>query len=286
MTGWTAALLGILAIGCSASTGNHDPASAPVAGAATKPPVAAQTGVAMEAIYQDLPDDRWRHAAEVAFAHLQRTLTETGSVRIVVRPWTSPEGATLPYLLRVEATKADGSLSFHAVPVVLDDKVVNGGGATAATGVLAAAGFPGTHVSLGHLLDVLFLTRAVDAGWLQPPSAMGWNFLSLPGAGVPELDYADGGAVLHLHRAATGPTHAAPGRGGGPPAMPSGGPPAMPSGGPPHLTSNPPSPWSAGNSGFTMLTIERLDVVFDAGAGFTTRLLRQSPDKSRWEPVP
>jgi hypothetical protein len=34
-----------------------------------------------------------------------------------------------------------------------------------------------------------------------------------------------------------------------------------------------------------MPAIERLDVVFDAKAAFTTSLLHQSADKSRWEPV-
>jgi hypothetical protein len=150
--------------------------------------------------------------------------------------------------------------------------------------VLAAAGFPGTHVSLGHLLDVLFLTRSVDAGWLQPPSVSGWSSLSLPGAGVPVLDYIAGGAVLHLYRAATGPVHPAP----APPRMPSEGPPPMPSGGrPSFMTGNPPSPHGGGGppAGFTMPTLERLDVAFDARAGFTTSLLRQSADRSRWEPV-
>lgn len=59
-------------------------------------------------------------------------------------------------------------------------------------------------------------------------------------------------------------------------------------GGPPAMPSSAPSPRSAGGSGgagFTMPAIERLDVVFDAKAAFTTSLLHQSADKSRWEPV-
>lgn len=272
-------LIGALTLACVANrrvaTGNNDKPPART-GAPTKARPA-PTGVAMETVYQDLPDEDWKRAAELVVVAWRESLTKMAVARVVARAWRSPDGQTVPYMIRVEGTKADGSPSFNATGVVLGDKILNAGGAAAATSVLAAAGFPGKPISLGHLFDILFLTRSVEASWLSTPSIVGWN----PGAGpsiaslVPEakpaIDYGNQQATLHLYRAiSTSPSGQPPGTPGGPPAP--GGPPGMP---------RPPG----GGSGFTLPEIERLDIVFDAKARFTQTVLRKNTSKV-WQPVP
>jgi len=206
----------------------------------------------MDIAYQELPDDKWKQAAEVAVTAWREPLDKTMSARVVVRPWKSPDGAAVPYLLRLEATRSDGAPGFRATAAVVGGALANKAGAAGATRFLAAAGFPAHHISLGHLLDVLYVTGAVDVAWLAPPSVVGWDAVTRPDAAtqrIPELAYSQDGAVLHLYRGAA-----------------AGG------------------PGSAGG-GFERPEVERLDVVFDRTAKFTTAVLRQDAARTGWTPV-
>ena len=245
----SAALLALAALACGGAIGRGDPGPAPGTAPTSKSAPAAPSKAAMELIYQDLPDARWKHAAEVAAAAWRDPLTRTMSARVVLRPFASPDGAIVPYLVRVEATRADGSPGFRATAAVLGDRLANGGGAAAATGWLAAAGFPATHLSLGHLLELLHVTGAIDATWFAPPSAIGWDAVGKPLVGselARSLDYTGTGAVLHLYRAIK-----AGGAGGG----------------------------------YTPPGHERLDVTFTDKAAFTTAVLRQNAARTAWEVV-
>jgi hypothetical protein len=185
----------------------------------------------------------------VVVAPSRELLAKTTSAHVVVRPYASPDGAIVPYLLFVEATSTDGTPAFRGSAAVWNGKLVNGGGATATTGFLAAAGFPATQVSLGHLLELLYLTGAIDLSWFGPPSAVGWDGVTRPFIGTDlarSLDYSKTSAVLHLYR----------GVGAG-----------------------------SGGGGFTPPELERLDVTFDAKAGFTTAILRQNPARTAWQVV-
>ena len=250
------ALLAAIAVACSTANGLGDPKPTPGSGANHRPPPAAPpTKAAMDITYRDLPDDNWKHAAELVVTASRDLLAKTMSAHVVVRPFASPDGAIVPYLIFLETTSADGAPAFRGSAAVWDGKLINGGGATATTGFLAAAGFPAKHVSLGHLLELLYITGAVDLSWFGPPSAAGWDGITRPFLGtelVRALDYSKTGAVLHLYRGV--------GAGSGSAAPPAGG-------------------------GFTLPEPERLDVTFDAKAGFTTAILRQNPARTAWQVV-
>jgi hypothetical protein len=250
-------LLALIAIACRSTNGHNEPKPASDSGATHKPPPAATpTKAAMEITYRDLPDDSWKRAAELVVTAWHGPLTEEMSAKVVVRPWKSPDGASVPYLLFIETFKADGSPGYRTAVAVWNGKLVNGGGATATTGFLAAAGFPAKQVSLGHLLELLYITGAIDLSWFSPPSAIGWDGVTRPFYGTDlarALDYTKTGAVLHLYRGVgTGPASTAPPAG----------------------------------RGVTMPELERLDVTFDAKARFTTAILRQNPTKTAWQVVP
>jgi hypothetical protein len=249
-------LLALIAIACRSTNGHNEPKPASDSGATHKPPPAATpTKAAMEITYRDLPDDSWKRAAEVVVAAARELLAQTNSAHVVVRPYASPDGEIVPYLLFVETTSADGAPAFRGSAAVWNGKLVNGGGATATTGFLAAAGFPAKQVSLGHLLELLYITGAIDLSWFSPPSAIGWDGVTRPFYGTDlarALDYTKTGAVLHLYRGVgTGPASTAPPAG----------------------------------RGVTMPELERLDVTFDAKARFTTAILRQNPTKTAWHVI-
>jgi hypothetical protein len=254
-----AALIALAAMACSTSTGHGDPNPKP----ADPPPTAAPPPAGkptMDVTYQDLPDDKWRHAAEIVAAASRDLLAQAGSARAVIHPYASPDGAIVPYLLFVEATAAAGAPTFRGSAAVWGDKLANRGGAAVLTGMLAAAGFPARHVALGHLLELFAITGAVDLSWFSPPSAAGWDGVARPFFGtdlVPAVEYGKAGAVVHLYRG----VGSAPG---------SAAPPAGP--------------------GFEAPAVERLDVAFDARAGLTTTTLRPSHAKTAgatvWQVVP
>jgi hypothetical protein len=238
----------LIALACCSANGRGDPKPAPDPVTHDSPPTA--TKAAMDISYRDLPDDKWKHAAEVVIAGFRDVLAQTRSTRVVVRPYASPDGAIVPYLLFVDGADAAGSPAFRGSAAVWNDKLVGGGGAATATAVLAAAGFPAKHLSLGHLLEVLHLTRAVDPSWFFPPSSVGWDGITRPMLGtdlVRSVEYTQSGAVLHLYR-----------------GLQTGG---------------------ASGGGVTLPEFERLDVTFDAKAAFTTTILRQNAAKTAWQPV-
>jgi hypothetical protein len=248
----TTALLASLALACSSNNGHGEPKPAPAPDTTHKLP---PTKAAMEITYRDLPDDKWKHAAERVIAASRDLLAKTGSAHVVVRPYASPDGAILPYLLFVESTGADGAPVFRGSAAVWGDKLANGGGAATTTAVLAAAGFPAKQVSLGHLLELCYITGALDLSWFRPPSAAGWDGVARPLLGTdltPAVEYTRTGAVLHLYRA---------------------------------VGSGPGSPPPPGGGGVTLPEAERLDVTFDAKAGFTTAVLRQNPARTAWQVV-
>ena len=203
----------------------------------------------MDITYHDLPDDKWRHAADIVVAACRDVLAQARAARAVVGPFKSPDGAVLPYLVLVESTMADGSPAFRSTAVVLGDKLATGGGPAAATAVLAAAGFPARRVTLGHMLELLYLTGAIDLAWFAPTSAIGWDGVARPLIGsdlARSLEYSNAGAVLHLYRGAAA---------------------------------------SSSGGAFTAPIYERLDVTFTDKATYTTAVLRQNASKTAWEAV-
>src|SRR5262249_17980292 len=144
---WTVGFALAAACGTPTSNALAPPGPGPTTKARTAP-----AGAAMEVTYQDLPDDRWRHAAEVAFASWNAFLTRRAPARVVVRAWRDPDGGLVPYLVRGELLKADGSPDYALIAAVLGDRLFTSRGPAAATEFLAAIGFPAHRISLGHLL--------------------------------------------------------------------------------------------------------------------------------------
>ena len=246
MTVVRVALFTAIAIACSGPNGSGDP-GAPGATRKT-PPAATPARPAMEITYRDVPDDKWRRAAEIVIAACRDVLAQAKATRAVVGPFKSPDGQVLPYLMIVESTTADGAPAFRSTAVVLGDKLATGGGPAAVTAVLSAAGFPARHVTLGHMLELLYLTGAVDLVWFSPTSAIGWDGVGRPLIGsdlARSLEYTSAGAVLHLYRGL--------GRSSG--------------------------------GGLTPPIYERLDVTFTDKATYTTAVLRQNASKTAWEVV-
>ena len=205
----------------------------------------------MDISHRDLPDDKWKRAAELVLAASQDLLAKTSSANVVIRPYASPDGGIVPYLLFVETTDAAGSPAFRGSAAVWNDKLANRGGAAALTGMLGAAGFPARHVALGHVLELAYITGAIDLSWFSPPSAAGWDGINQPMMGtnlVRSLEYTQAGAVLHLYRPIQNPS-------------------------------------GASGGGLTLPEFERMDVTFDARAAFTTTILRQNAGKTAWQPV-
>jgi hypothetical protein len=240
------ALFTAIAIACGGANGSGDPAPNATRKA---PPAATPARPAMEITYRDVPDDKWKRAAETVVAACRDVLAEAKATRAVVGPFKSPDGAMLPYLMLLESTTADGTAAFRSTAVVLGDKLATGGGPAAVTAVLAAAGFPAKHVTLGHMLELLYLTGAIDLVWFSPTSAIGWDGVGRPLLGsdlARSLEYTKAGAVLHLYRGVAS---------------------------------------SSSGGAFTPPTYERLDVTFTDKATFTTAVLRQNPTKTAWEVV-
>jgi hypothetical protein len=239
----------LLVLACCSANGHGDPK--PASDPETRKSPTATPKAAMDISYRDLPDDKWKHAADIVIAGFQEVLAKTNSVRVVIGPYTSPDGAIVPYLLFAESTDAAGSPAFRGSAAVWNDKLVWGGGPATATAILAAAGFPAKHIALGHLLEVLHLTKAIDLVWFFPPSAGGWDGITRPMMGtdlVRSLEYTQAGAVLRLYRPIQ-------------------------------------TPAGAGGGGITLPEYERLDVTFDAKAAFTQTVLRQNAAKTAWQPV-
>jgi hypothetical protein len=263
-----------------------------IGGSASQRPV-------MEVVYHDLADPAWRHAAEVAIARLHKVLLAWESARVVVSPWRSDDGIELPYVLRLDACLAHATWKHSVTAMVRGDEIANGNGQTAASDFLASAGFPDRQISIGHLMDVLYLTEAIESSWLpNAPSLTGtWDRVTEPHrllGLVPSLEYTEDGAMLRLYRqlGVGGPGHRpagvppwilrlwtlpdwmlrkVPAAPSGPPAMPQGGPPGMPHGGPPGMSG-----------GVPMIMPDGLAVIFDRDAGFVTVSMLHEPATKTW----
>lgn len=256
-----AALFAILAACSGASATIDDNAAQPTA------TIQATRGANMDIVYRDLADPGWRHAAQTAIADLNSRMAQWGVARVVIFPWRSEDGAVVPYMFRLEPYRADGSPAFFTTVLLVGDKVVNGGGAPAASGFLASAGFPVKRISLGHVLDALYLANAIDPSWIEAPSMGldGWGKVGRPSPTTglaPALEYTADGAVLHLFRVQVAQSAPSPG-----PSIP-----GMP-------------PIGGGGGGYTAPVPERLDVTFDRHARFTSTVLHRDPGTGAWHPV-
>jgi len=166
-------------------------------------------------ITYDVPDDAWRKAGETVMAKWRDVLAAR-SAAATVQPLRSPDGATVPFLLVVTTTKADGAADFTGAALVWDGALQNKRGKDAAVAFLASSGFPKTQMPLGHLVQALFVTDAIPQGWVRPPVPAGWQVLTEKLALIDELparlEYAKGGATLSLYRsgASVGGGHTPP----------------------------------------------------------------------------
>jgi hypothetical protein len=197
----------IAALACSsgrASPQGHDDArtARPAPSAPSGSDAAAPTGAQMQITY-DVPDDAWRKAGETVMATWRDALAAR-SAAATVKPLRSPDGATVPFLLVVTTTKADGAADFTGAALVWNGALQNKRGKDAAVAFLAGSGFPKSPMSLGHLVQALFVTDAIPQGWVRPPVPAGWQVLTEKVALIDELpaqlDYGKGGATLSLFR--------------------------------------------------------------------------------------
>jgi hypothetical protein len=204
MRGVGPALLTI-AVACSsgrASPQSHEDArtARPAPSVTTGGDAASPTGAQMQITY-DVPDEAWRKAGETVMAAWREALAAR-SAAATVRPLRSPDGATVPFLLVVTTTKADGAADFTGAALVWDGALQNKRGKGAAVAFLAGSGFPKTPMPLGHLVQALFVTDAIPQGWVRPPVPAGWQVLTEKLALIDELparlEYAKGGATRSL----------------------------------------------------------------------------------------
>lgn len=209
----------------------------------------AATGGNMEITNADMPDDAWTRAAGVAVDTWREALTKLAAAKVTVSPLRTPEGGTLPYLFRIEATKAGGEPAFRGVALISDGALINNKGAAAATTYLASLGFPKKQLELGLLVEVVYITKALDISWLRPGSIHGFEQLTqkqgLTQQVPATVEYDAKGALLTLYR-----DGASTGGGGG---------------------------------GYTPPPVERLEVRFAADATFTTKAARQASGMTKWE---
>lgn len=208
------------------------------------------TGGTMEITNADMPDDGWTRAAGVAAETWREPLTKLSAAKVTVSPLRTPDGNATPYLFRIEATKAGGEPAFRGVALISDGALINNQGAAAATTYLASIGFPKKELELGLLVEVVYITKAVDISWLRPGSIHGFEQLTqkqgLTQQVPATVEYDGKGALLTLYR-----DGASTGGGGG---------------------------------GFTPPPVERLEVRFAADATFTTKAARQESGVKKWEP--
>jgi hypothetical protein len=172
--------------GGSAQPGRDDPARDPSDEFLMKPTYAIEK--------VGIPDEPgWNRAVDSATRAWAESLNKIAtSAR--VRPVRSPDGAIAPYLLEVEAWK-DGEQVFRLTALISRGLMINGGGKARLEAHLGLIGFPKTRLSAGHLIEMLYLTAALDRSWLPAPGAV-WD----PPAPQPSLVYNDDGAVLTLYR--------------------------------------------------------------------------------------
>ena len=196
-----------LAIAIAACSSSKEPEQRPVLAA----PSDAAAGVQLDAAKQEFAvvkdgipaDDGWVRAVTIATNSWTESFNRIGVTSAKVSPVTSPDGAMTSYLLRVEASK-DGKIVFSGIGLVSKGSMINGGGKPRLQTHLAALKFPKTtKLSVGHLVELVSVTAAIDRAWLWPPSVHGWDFEQRQGVTkhVPAtLVYDDKGALLTLYR--------------------------------------------------------------------------------------
>jgi hypothetical protein len=157
-------------------------------------------------VTDDLPDDSWRKAAQVAAGNWFESFAKIGVKSAKVTPVRSPGGAAVPYLLQAEATGPDGKQVFHGIALVHGNLMINGGGKPRVTAYFKELGFPKTRIHVGHLVEILYISGGINASWLKPPSAAGWEQFDKPQPPMNHvtatLEYGTDIAVLVLYRLA------------------------------------------------------------------------------------
>jgi hypothetical protein len=157
----------------------------------------------IELFPEDMPDASWNDAAKAAGQAWQESFAKINITKVTMTPVRSPDGFTVKYLMRARAYDARGVTAFDGVAVIHDGKLVNGGGAGAASRFFASIKYPTIQIPLGHLLEILDATRAVEPGWIRSPTKFGWDFTTLRGSSkhVPaSVIYDADGALVTLFR--------------------------------------------------------------------------------------
>ncbi|MBX3161162.1 MAG: hypothetical protein KF773_34695 [Deltaproteobacteria bacterium] len=149
-------------------------------------------GSSFELLRDDMPDPAWADAALSLAKQWHESFTQLGVSRAIVQPFRAPDQAVVPYLFRVQAEKG-GKPVFRSTALLWKGAMINTAGPAKAGAFLGSLGFPGKPLAAGHVVEILHVTKAVDAKWLKPPSANGWE--AVP---AEALAYADGKATLTL----------------------------------------------------------------------------------------
>jgi hypothetical protein len=181
-----AAMIGLALAACSSNAG-------PPVGSASGSGSGSGSGATYELLRDDMPDEAWAKAALAVGRQWHESFTQIGVQRAVVQPFRAPDKSIVPYLFRVQAEK-DGKPIFRSTALLWNGALLNTAGAAKAGAYLGSLGFPGKHLAAGHVVEILWATKAVDPAWLKPPSTNGWE-------AVPEVVYTDGTATLTLARA-------------------------------------------------------------------------------------
>jgi hypothetical protein len=139
---------------------------------------------AIAVTYENMPDDSWRTAGKQAVAGWRESLAGLGVDHATVKPFAAPNGATVPFLLEVDAPP-----KFHGIALVYNGVLINKIGASGTARYLASLDFPAKPLNGGLLLEILAVTEGVTD--LPRPSKDGWDALK----GI-TLSYLRGTAVL------------------------------------------------------------------------------------------
>jgi hypothetical protein len=144
---------------------------------------------------ENMPDDSWNEAALVVGKHWHESFTQLGVQRASIQPFAAPDRSLVPFMFRIQADK-DGKPVFRSTALLWNNQLLNTAAPARVSAFLASLGFPGKQIHVGHLVEILHITKTIDASWLRPPSTHGWDLDK-----AATLTYADGKATLTLVRA-------------------------------------------------------------------------------------